>query len=113
MNDQYNQIKLELELTKRELEDRLNRSYDDREPRAVQSVTDLYKNSKKHEINQHIFAELNDVNRALFKMEWGLYGICEETGEKIPYELLRIVPTVRTLREALAITEYPYTMEQV
>ncbi|HHW35755.1 MAG TPA: molecular chaperone DnaK [Bacillales bacterium] len=99
MNDLYAPIKTELELTRTELEDGLNRtSYFDRE--------------KLIQVGHHIQAELQDVKRTLLKMELGLYGICEETGERIPYELLMVVPTVRTLREAEAMTQFPYLVEQ-
>lgn len=111
MNDQYAQIKSELELTRLELEERLNRSLCyDRE--KFQSGAEFYESEKHNLIDQHILAELNDVKRSLLKMEFGLYGFCEETGEKIPYELLKIVPTVRTLAEAEAMTQFPYMIEQ-
>lgn len=99
MNDHYAQIKSELELTRMELEEGLHRiSFYDRE--------------KTNEIDQHIQAELQDVKRTLLKMDIGLYGVCEETGERIPTELLKVVPTVRTLREAEAMTQFPYLVEQ-
>lgn len=111
MDDQYAQIKLELQLTKAELEERLNRKpCDDRE--KFQSVAEFYEREKNSLINQHIQAELQDVNRALLKMEFSLYGICEETGVKIPFDYLKVLPTVRTLTEAEAIVQFPYMCEQ-
>lgn len=107
MNDQYTQIKSELELTKRELEERLNRYwFDDRD--QLQSVTKFFDSNKRNFLYQHIEAELQDVNRALLKMDFGLYGFCEETGEGIPYEMLKVLPTVRTFAEAQALMHFPY-----
>lgn len=99
MNDLNAQIKSELELTRTELEERLNRTSD-------------YDGDKVNQVNQHIQAELHDVKRTLLKMELGLYGLCEETGGRIPNELLMVIPTVRTLREAEAMTQFPYIVDQ-
>lgn len=99
MNDHYAQIKAELELTKTELEEGLNR-------------TSYYDREKLNQVDHHIQAELQDVKRTLLKMELGLYGICEETGDRIPSELLIVVPTVRTRREAEAMTQFPYIVDQ-
>lgn len=110
MNDHYAQIKLELELTKQELEERVNRSCSiDRE--NFQSVAAVYEREKDLRLDQHIQDELEDVNRALLKMEFGIYGFCEETGKEIPYEQLRVLPTARTLSEIEAILHFPYLFE--
>ncbi|HHY74546.1 MAG TPA: molecular chaperone DnaK [Bacillus bacterium] len=107
MTDHYAKLKSELELMRLELEERLNRdSCYDRE--HIQSVAELFERDKNYILNQHIQAELYDVKRALLKMEFGLYGFCEETGERIPYEHLTIIPTVRTNAEAEAMTQFPY-----
>lgn len=44
--------------------------------------------------------ELADVNDALAKFDNGSYGICEETGEEIPLERLRVEPQARCIVEA-------------
>lgn len=41
--------------------------------------------------------ELMDVERALWKLENGQYGLCEETSQLIPFEKLHVYPTARTL----------------
>ncbi|TVP84159.1 MAG: molecular chaperone DnaK [Alkalicoccus sp.] len=43
--------------------------------------------------------ELHDVEEALAKIEEGTYGICEVSGEEIPFERLEAVPTARTTVE--------------
>lgn len=111
MNDQYRHIKSELELTKKELLERLNRSnYNDRE--NFHSVATIYERERNYLLDQHIHAELEDVNRALLKMEFGLYGLCEQTGQQIPYEKLKVLPTVRTMTEATTIGYFPFMTEQ-
>ncbi|MFS0637406.1 hypothetical protein AB1K84_16010 [Mesobacillus foraminis] len=44
----------------------------------------------------YIKAELDDVERALSKIESGQFGKCEMSGELIPDGLLGMVPTART-----------------
>lgn len=44
--------------------------------------------------------ELKDVNDALAKIETGMYGICEKTGEAIPLDRLQAYPAARTLVDA-------------
>lgn len=52
---------------------------------------------KNSTLMYHIKEELQDVERALFKIKNGTYGVCEETKEVIPFEKLRIIPTARTV----------------
>ena len=42
---------------------------------------------------------LKDVQRALKKMDTGQYGICERTGEEIPFKRLEANPAARTIVE--------------
>ncbi|MEC0321736.1 TraR/DksA family transcriptional regulator [Bacillus subtilis] len=48
---------------------------------------------------------LEEVNRALQKMKDGTYGVCEKTGQEIPYERLEAVPYARMTVEAQADVE--------
>ncbi len=43
--------------------------------------------------------DLKDVERALFKMEIDMYGICEETGRLISTKQMKTMPTARTIHE--------------
>ncbi len=75
---------------------------------------------KSHTLMHHIKEELQDVERALMKIDKGLYGYCEETGEEIPFEKLRILPTARTkydfffqeLFERKSLPQHDYTHEE-
>ncbi|WP_102347008.1 molecular chaperone DnaK [Bacillus sp. Marseille-P3661] len=111
MIDQYALIKSELELSKKELEERLNRGCRIDRFEEYQSVAGIIEREKNYVLDQHIQDELEDVKRALVKMDFGIYGLCEETGEEIPMHLLTILPTVRTIKEAKAISQFPYTTE--
>lgn len=97
MNDQYAEIKAELELTKKELLSRLMQStqYEVSQEPLFQNE----QNEKEKIVMNHIKEDLCDVERALNKMKSGMFGICEETGGQIPIEKLRILPTARTIFE--------------
>ncbi|MCC3357544.1 TraR/DksA family transcriptional regulator [Bacillus sp. REN16] len=97
MNDQYAEIKAELELTRKELFSRLMQS-----TQYEVSQEFLFQNQQSEKekiVINHIKEDLNDVERALNKMNSGMFGICEETGAEIPIEKLRILPTARTIFE--------------
>ncbi|MFD1777822.1 TraR/DksA C4-type zinc finger protein [Fredinandcohnia salidurans] len=97
MNDQYAEIKAELELTKKELISRLMKSA---QYEVSQELLFQNEQSEKEKIvMNHIKEDLSDVERALNKINSGTFGICEETGAEIPIEKLRILPTARTIFE--------------
>lgn len=50
--------------------------------------------------------ELLDINSTLGKLESGFYGICEETGELLPEDLLKFQPTVRSITEVKSILQF-------
>lgn len=103
MNDQFSEIQNELLETKQELVDRLSKAESNYEYSLGDmhnSVSNLYDHEKQSILHQHLREELNDVNRALLKMDLGLYGFCEETGREIPIDQLKVIPTARTMEEA-------------
>lgn len=99
MNDSITEIKNELMVTREELLSRMQEDTSD-DRFTSDNVASVYENEKNLLVNKHIKEELKDVNRALFKMECGLFGICEHTGKPIPFEQLKIIPTVRTINES-------------
>ncbi|NCQ06592.1 MAG: hypothetical protein GW815_03480 [Candidatus Moranbacteria bacterium] len=48
-------------------------------------------------LENNLEAQLKDVNDALDKMDKGVYGVCEKTGEAIPENRLMVYPSARTL----------------
>lgn len=104
MNEHFNDIRNELELNKQELEQRLNRYTSDMDQDMSNfSIANLYHSEKEMVLNHHIRKELDDVNRALLKMDLGLFGICETTGQVMPPELLKVLPTARTADEVTSL----------
>jgi len=56
-------------------------------------------------VGAHERARLAEVEAALARMDAGAYGICEETGEPIPFARLRTEPTTRYTVEAQEMLE--------
>jgi DnaK suppressor protein len=50
-------------------------------------------------ISETLEKKLKDINLALEKIERGEYGICENCGQKISQERLKIYPTARLCRK--------------
>jgi len=97
LNGEYAEIKAELVLTRRELMKRLYSTTNIE--LSDELLFDKITMSKEKVILNHIKADLLDVERALAKMAEGTYGKCEETGEQIPFEKLKILPTARTIHD--------------
>ncbi|MFP7319177.1 TraR/DksA family transcriptional regulator [Bacillus spizizenii] len=65
-------------------------------------VTDRMTDQTVREIDREL---LEEINHALQKMKDGTYGVCERTGQDIPYERLEAVPYARMTVEAQADME--------
>lgn len=100
MTMDYTELYSELLVMKQELESHLlNRTDTHTEEFGSEPLFQHTKDEKKLLIQKHIQDDLYDVNRALMKLEFGIYGICEETGERIPLEKLKTIPTARTIND--------------
>ncbi len=86
----FYEIQLELEIIKSELETRLEQ--ENNSPYFI--TTDIKKDKM---VLNAIQDDLIDVNCALEKIKNGNFGICEMTGAEISIELLKIIPTARTI----------------
>lgn len=60
---------------------------------AADQIEELVVNVPLVETLEH---QLTDVEDALGKIEKGGYGICEDSGEEIPYARLKVHPSART-----------------
>jgi RNA polymerase-binding protein DksA len=69
-----------------------------------QSVADLLVDLQLDVVDRHV-NELREVEAALKRIRSGNYGVCEETGEPIPFERLRAQPTARRTVAAQAAYE--------
>ncbi|WP_456275565.1 TraR/DksA C4-type zinc finger protein [Bacillus sp. AK128] len=100
MNMDFNEIHSELLVMKQELENRLKfGSVNVKEEFATEPLFQKKQDEKKVLIQKHIQDDLADVKRALAKLEFGIYGYCEESGKPIPFEKLKTLPTARTLED--------------
>lgn len=95
------EIQEELQLMQRELQQRLAKeelyAY---EVEFGQELLAMAKTDVKNKLLLHdIREDLKDVERALWKIEIGMYGICEETGQRMTLRQLKSMPTARTVHE--------------
>ncbi|WP_223588603.1 hypothetical protein [Neobacillus bataviensis] len=82
MNAMQEQLFLELRQTKEEIEISL-------------------KNKQKKDWLTDIFEqELADINCAIQKLKDGNFGQCEISGEFLPDDLLKIIPTLKTVKDS-------------
>ena len=64
-------------------------------------ILDSLKNKRKEEwLTSILEEELADINLAIEKIENGRYGQCEISGELLPDELLKIMPTLKSARDS-------------
>ena len=61
----------------------------------VDQSTGLTEQEMRLELEEHEREKLLEVEEALKRIDDGTYGICLESGEEIPYERLRAVPTAK------------------
>ncbi|MDR4946311.1 hypothetical protein [Neobacillus cucumis] len=88
MNAMQEKLFLELRQTKEEIEISL-------------------KNEKKQPwLTSILQSELEDINAAIQKFEKGKFGQCEISGEFIPEDLLKMIPTIRTIKDTEGLEYY-------
>ncbi|MDP4105519.1 MAG: TraR/DksA C4-type zinc finger protein [Bacillota bacterium] len=59
----------------------------------------LQKKDANHRLKSILEAELDDIQSAIKKVNNGSYGLCEFSGDLIPEELLKIVPTIKSIED--------------
>ncbi|CAM4029144.1 molecular chaperone DnaK [Bacillus manliponensis] len=103
MSDTYMEIKQELQLMRVELQERLAKeTIYGHDVEFGEELFSMKKEDVRKKILLHDMKEdLKDVERALFKMEVGMYGVCEETGTLLSLKQLKMMPTARTVHEFL------------
>ena len=57
--------------------------------------SELYSVEMNMALKVHEQSKLNDINRALNKLEKGTYGKCESCKQEIPYERLEVLPSAK------------------
>ncbi|KEK25823.1 molecular chaperone DnaK [Bacillus gaemokensis] len=103
MNEIYMEIREELQLMRKELQERLAKeAIETYQVEFGQELGYEPKEDEKKKLFLHdIREDLKDVERALFKMDIDMYGICEETGKYIPVKQMKTMPTARAISEFL------------
>jgi RNA polymerase-binding transcription factor DksA len=101
VNEIYMEIKEELQLMRKELQDRLAKEvmHTYYMEFGQELGYEIKEETKKKLLLHDIKEDLKDVERALFKMEIDMYGICEETGRAISTKQMKTMPTARTIHE--------------
>jgi len=61
--------------------------------------TEKFEREKDYTLNEHAKEQLHEIEAALERIEKGTYGYSEQSGEPIPYERLKAMPTARYLIE--------------
>jgi RNA polymerase-binding transcription factor DksA len=54
---------------------------------------------RNHQLKAILEEELDDIRSALNKVQNGNYGLCEISGELIPGEWLKLVPTLKSVHD--------------
>ncbi|NQD64818.1 hypothetical protein HP456_02605 [Bacillus haikouensis] len=65
------------------------------------SLEELEASQSQHPLIQHyINQEISDVRHALQLADQNRFGLCEMSGEEIPFDLIKMNPTLTSLTEA-------------
>jgi len=56
-------------------------------------------NTGSPELQSLIMEEIHDVENAIQKIALGNYGKCETSGEQIPFDFLKVMPTIKTMED--------------
>lgn len=112
-DEQVSILKKNLLDLKKEIEDKQsNRHFDESMKESVGEITTgignhlAEGNAERVEREQEFTLELIDerlleeITEAFERMENGIYGICIDTGEMIPYERLEVLPYAKRTAEA-------------
>nr|WP_295973956.1 hypothetical protein [uncultured Bacillus sp.] len=54
-------------------------------------------------IKPYLLGELQDIDRALEKLERGTFGTCEISGELLPADVLLMIPTLKSMDDCKTI----------
>lgn len=88
MNAMQEQLFLELRQTKEEIEKSLKNK------------------QKKNWLRKILEEELDDIDCAIKKLEDGNFGHCEISGEFLPEDLLKMIPTIKSFKDSEYLANY-------
>jgi YteA family regulatory protein len=108
----YTKVKQQLLNRKAEVEERIQKHFQEEQTRTLSfstgelsqydnhpadTATDLYEREKDFALLEQLEREHEEIEHALAKFNHGTFGICEVTGQEIPYERLEANPAARTV----------------
>lgn len=88
-----------------ELNSTIEKLYTELRMTQIELVTTL-RVKRDSKINKYIEDELKDVEETMQKLENGNFGMCEMSGELLPFDLLEMIPTIRTKDDINSIQSY-------
>lgn len=99
--EQLSELKQELLQQKQQLTNQIEQDEENQDEGELSSYanhpadtgTQLYERERDMALDEHSHAELEKIDAALAAMKEGTYGICQKSGEEIPFERLQAVPT--------------------
>ncbi|WP_066066579.1 hypothetical protein [Neobacillus soli] len=72
-----------------------------------EEIAKSLKNKQKHDwLSTILEEELADIDLALKKMEDGNFGQCEISGEFLPKDLLKMIPTLKSMKDSEYLEVY-------
>ncbi|WP_235820259.1 TraR/DksA C4-type zinc finger protein [Halalkalibacter krulwichiae] len=112
----YTKIKAALQQRKKAVEEQINHHFQEEQNRTLSFstgelsqydnhpadvATDLYEREKDFALLEKLEREHEEIEHALDKFSNETFGICEVTGQQIPYERLEANPAARTIVSAV------------
>lgn len=88
------------------MEGNLDYIYNELRVTKTELLAYLNSDNSNERILQYIEAELEDIDTALMKIENGEYGRCEISGEFLPPEVLKSIPTAKSAYEIANLEQY-------
>ena len=73
--------------------------FDGGEPDVADAADAMEELATNVPLVEELETRLKEVKEALAKMDKGVYGICEKTGEEIPFKRLKANPAAKTVVE--------------
>ncbi|MDZ5470721.1 hypothetical protein SM124_03045 [Bacillus sp. 31A1R] len=74
--------------------------------KTQEELLERLENGNGSKVKQWIKEELDDINSAIGKLQKGDFGKCEISGELIPLDLLKQIPTLKTLEDCQGLDRF-------
>ncbi|WP_147531980.1 TraR/DksA family transcriptional regulator [Bacillus marasmi] len=88
------------------MEAKLAKLYTELRTTSEELLKRMESSNGSNEIQEILKEELNDIEATMVKIKTGQYGICEMSGEMIPAEVLKIMPTIKSLKDIEGLNSF-------